>query len=294
MPSVLITGGNGRTARHLIEVLLNHPHCPDLRVLVRTGGVEPLKQAFPLLTQPPHAIVLADYMDERTLTPAFRNVSIVIHNGPSVHQQEAAMATAVVDAAKHAGVRHFILCSVLHPIRTKLVTHKLKLQVEEYLIESRMNYTILQPTHYMQNVSLSHVLRTGKLPLGYADAVVQGFLDLRDFSLVLRNIILDPKRHNLATYELVSENLSYTEVAAILQETMRRNVECDVIPLKRYIEMMKEGKVIQSEYAEDAMERIMLYHNRWGLTGNSNVLRWLLGREPRSWRQYASDMLREA
>lgn len=115
----------------------------------------------------------------------------------------------------------------------------------------------------MQNVSLSHVLRTGKLPLGYAHSVVQGFLDLRDFSLVLRNIILDPEQHNMASYELVSENMSYTEVAYILQETMRRDVVCDVIPLKRYIEMMKEGNVIQSEYAEDAMERIMIYHNRW-------------------------------
>jgi hypothetical protein len=115
----------------------------------------------------------------------------------------------------------------------------------------------------MQNVTLSHVLRTGKLPLGYSHSVVQGFIDLRDFCHVLRNIILDPRPHNLATYELLSENMSYTEVAKILQELMRRDVQCEVIPLKRYIEMMKGSKVIQSEYAEDAMEGIMVYHDRW-------------------------------
>jgi len=38
------------------------------------------------------------------------------------------MGTAVIDAAKKAGVGHFILCSVLHPMRTKLITHELKLQ----------------------------------------------------------------------------------------------------------------------------------------------------------------------
>jgi uncharacterized protein YbjT (DUF2867 family) len=86
---LLITGGNGRTARHLIEHLLTHSNCPTLRVLVRSGGVEPLRQAFPLLSQVPHTIVLAEYMDEMTLTHAFQNVTIVIHNGPSVHQQEA-------------------------------------------------------------------------------------------------------------------------------------------------------------------------------------------------------------
>ncbi|KIJ54053.1 hypothetical protein M422DRAFT_42320 [Sphaerobolus stellatus SS14] len=302
MSCVLITGGNGRTARLLIETLLNHPNCPNLRVLVRPGGYDALKQSFPLLTSSPHEIVLADYMDEPTLAPAFKDVSLVVHNGPSIHQNEAAMAIGVIEAAKSAGVGHFILCSVLHPMRSKLVTHKLKLQVEEYLVESRMNYTILQvwivsypftpltasplqPTNYMQNVSLGHVMRTGKIPLGYSDDVEQGFLDLRDLCLVLRQIIMDPVRHNRATYELVGENKTYKEVAAILQDVMGRDVQCEVIPVQRYIAMLKEGRIIQSEYAEDAMERIIVYHNRWGLTGNSNVLRWLLDREPNTWRQ---------
>lgn len=115
----------------------------------------------------------------------------------------------------------------------------------------------------MQNVSLEHVMRTGKLPLGYSESVQQGFVDLRDFCLVLRSIILDPPRHNFATYELVSENLSYTNVAKILKDVMHRDVECEVIPIPKYIAMLKEGRVIQSEYAEEAMERMMLYHNRW-------------------------------
>lgn len=115
----------------------------------------------------------------------------------------------------------------------------------------------------MQNVSLGHVMRTGKIPLGYSPSVQQGFVDLRDLCFVLRDIILDPQRHNLATYELVGENLTYTKVAKVLQDVMHRNVECELIPVASYIAMLKEGRVIQSEYAEDAMERIIIYHNRW-------------------------------
>lgn len=88
-PTVLITGGNGRTARQLIDTFLNYPNSPNLRVLVRPQGVEILKKAFPLLSSPPHSIVDADYMDEATLIPAFKGVSIVMHNGPSIHQNEA-------------------------------------------------------------------------------------------------------------------------------------------------------------------------------------------------------------
>lgn len=71
------------------------------------------------------------------------------------------MAISVIEAAKKAGVNFFILCSVLHPMRSKLITHKLKLmyafryitcemrglgclRIEEYLVESRINYCILQ------------------------------------------------------------------------------------------------------------------------------------------------------
>lgn len=57
--------------------------------------------------------------------------------------------------------------------------------------------------------------------------------------------------------------------------------------------MLKEGNAVQSEYAEDAMERIIVLSIR-GLTGNSNVLRWLLGHEPRDWRRYAIDMFNDS
>lgn len=163
----------------------------------------------------------------------------------------------------------------------------------------------------MQNVSLGHLLRTGKIPLGFSEMIEQGFVDLRDFALVIRQIVLDPMRHNRATYEIVGENRTYLEVALILQEALGREVQCEHIPADKYIAMLKEGEAVQSEYAEDVMERIIVYHNRWywyifiqtldryaytfsrGLTGNSNVLRWLLGREPRDWRRYVMDMFND-
>ena len=72
-----------------LEALLNRPQCPEIRVLVRPGGYEPLKHSFPLLSSPPHGIIGADYMDEVALAPAFKDVFVVVHNGPSIHQNEA-------------------------------------------------------------------------------------------------------------------------------------------------------------------------------------------------------------
>lgn len=288
--TVVIVGGNSRAARQLVDTFLSRPDCPSLRVLVSPQGVEALEEAFPLLTSPPHFIRSANLMDKETLSLVFPSSSVVVYNSPSINQNEVVMAISTIEAAKKAGVRFFIFCSILHPMRSKLVTHTNKLKIEEYLVESRINYCILQPTHFMQNVSLGHVLRTGKIPLGFSEMIEHGFVDLRDFASVLRQIILHPMRHNRATYEIVGENCTYLEVALVLQEALGQEVQCEQIPADRYIAMLKEGNVIQSEYAEDAMERIIVYHNRWGLTGNSNILRWLLGHEPRDWRKYVTEM----
>jgi hypothetical protein len=48
-----------------------------------------------------------------------------------------------------------------------------------------------------------------------------------------------------------------------------------------------------SEYEEDAMARLVFYYNRWGLTGNKNILRCMLGREPMSVEDYIVRSLNE-
>ncbi len=64
-----------------------------------------------------------------------------------------------------------------------------------------------------------------------------------------------------------------------------KNIKCEIIPL----EAIKNESFIPkniSEYAENAFIRLFFYYNRWGLTGNKNILRFLLGREPTSVEDY--------
>jgi len=197
------------------------------------------------------------------------------------------MGIAVIDAARESSSNpHFVFCSVLQPLRIKLLNHKAKLTIEEYLIESKLNYTILQPTTYMQNVSLPSVVETGLVPLGYSPSVIQGFLDLRDLAEVVRKVILSPENHVFASYELLGQNLPYSSVAEIIGKELGRQVKCEAWPMKDFAARTRSAVAAQGEYAQDASERMILYYDRWGLTGNSNVLRWLLERQPTSWNQY--------
>lgn len=75
---------------------------------------------------PSSAFVVGDYLEQSTLASAFKGVDIVFYNGPAFHQQETAMGIAAIDAAKAAGVKHFVFCSVLFPFLDDLLGHKVK------------------------------------------------------------------------------------------------------------------------------------------------------------------------
>ncbi|KIJ23651.1 hypothetical protein M422DRAFT_29076 [Sphaerobolus stellatus SS14] len=138
----------------------------------------------------------------------------------------------------------------------------------------------------MQNVDLSSALRTGKVQLGFSSTVPHGFVDLVDLTSIAMKIMNDPAAHNLARYEFVSENVSYDEITRMISDLSGRQVKCDVIPAKDFLSMMNAGGEIKNEFAEDAILRMMVYYDRWGLIGNPNVLKWLLGRQPTTWEAY--------
>jgi uncharacterized protein YbjT (DUF2867 family) len=85
------------------------------------------------------------------------------------------MGLSVITASVAEGstVKRFIFSSAIHPLRVKMVNHQSKLQVEERLIESGLDYVILRPTHLMQNIHLANALKAGKLPVPYATGVNQ-------------------------------------------------------------------------------------------------------------------------
>jgi uncharacterized protein YbjT (DUF2867 family) len=193
----------------------------------------------------------------------------------------------VIQAAEKAGVTHFIFSSVLHPIRSKLLNHDIKRLTEEYLIESSLNWTILQPTHFMQNTATAEAAKNGFLPMTYNPDNEMGFVDLRDLGEVVQSILKEPDKHYRARYELVGENVSYTEYARMISEVSGKTVEIKKVSAAEVAKRLGGG----DRDFEDRFARMLFYYDRWGLVGNSNILRWLLGHEPRTLAAYIADSL---
>lgn len=127
MPTIPVTYAAGRTSGFVLRALLDAgPIAPsDLRFLVRSH--EAVKKVQARHRQLPDSVfAIGDYLEAITLPPALVGVDIVFHNAPSFHALESATGIALIDAAKEAGVKHFVYCSVLFSVLTKLLNRKAK------------------------------------------------------------------------------------------------------------------------------------------------------------------------
>lgn len=280
---ILITAAAGRTSGYVLKELLasKSVKAEDLRLLVRSeASIKKVQSRHKQL--PRSSFVIADFLEKSTLGPAVEDVDIVFHNAPAFSPLESAMGIALIDAAKEAGVKHFVYCSVLFPVLRKLLNHDVKRVVEEYLIESGMDYTILEPTSFMQNMDVKGAIEGRTLMCAYSPQTLQGFLDLEDLAQVARTVLLDPTPHNRARYELVGENMSLEDVAKTIERVAGvPSVSCQLIPRG---ELLK--RAAGSEYFTDALYRMLFYYDKRGIPGNNNTVRWLLGREPTSWESF--------
>ena len=102
--------------------------------------------------------VEGDLKDKVSLQRALHDVSSVIstvsstlsrQEGDSIETVDDEGQTNLIDAAKAAGVDHFSYISVC-PMPGEFLLQTVKFKIEKLLAESGMNYTILQPTCFME------------------------------------------------------------------------------------------------------------------------------------------------
>jgi len=229
-------------------------------------------------------------LDIEALEEGMQQAATVIHVAPALQDKEVAMGQFAIDAARRAGVGHFIYISVIHPQIDYLMNHRAKLAVEDYLIGSGLPFTILRPMHYFQNVDIAAAVETGRMQFTYSVERPLGFVDMADVGEVAARVATE-EGHHYATYDLCGvEHLTGIEMSMALGRLAGREILPVRIPLDRLVEMlapMLASDGVSVDWTASAIERLFLYYDRFGLNGNANVLRWLLGREPGRFLDYA-------
>jgi uncharacterized protein YbjT (DUF2867 family) len=300
--TLLITAAGGKQARGLLKHVA--PKWKHLRLNVLSDASKERLQK-----QYPHAEVFTrDISDPNACKQLFEGVSACYMVTPGFHPHEAECGYNMIDAALHnisAGgpFKHMLHSSVLHPILRALTNHDCKRMVEEYLVESGLPYTIIQPTHIMETVSVPSLIRQDEpvLPRFWNPETRFSFVTARDIGEAAANILIQRERHFYATYQLVSTSapLSYTKAGEIISEEIGKQVKYDWRSVEDGIETMigavTSGRPESASWiSKQGLGRMLLHYNDRGLIGNSNMLEMLLGRKPTGYREWVKLEVEEA
>jgi len=276
---IVITGAGGKTGRAVVRALakLGEP----VRALIRRPEQsEPLRALGALET------VVGDLSDSASLAAVMEGAGACYHICPNVHPDEIAIGAGVIEAATLAGTERMIFHSVLHPQTRAMPHHWAKLQVEEKLFESNLDFVILQPCAYMQNIEAQweSISESGIYSVPYGLSTRISIVDLEDVAQIAALALTEPD-HAGATYEICGpEALSQIEVAEILSVRIGRPVEPVVEPIEKWIERARGAGL--AETAVSTLSQMFRYYDLHGFWGSPRAAETLLQRPPASFEQY--------
>lgn len=192
--------------------------------------------------------------------------------------------------------KHFILSTTLWPQLRKLPHHVAKSSVEEYLIESGVPFTIMQPSVLFDNLPAKLLAQNPEpvMPVFFNADTPISFAALHDVGEVSAKVILEGKKHFYAEYQITSTfPMTNRELAAELGRQLGKTVKVQQLPFEQAVKLLL-GDTYGPEphfVTKDTAERMILHVNSHPSAANPGVTKWLLGRETLSCADWLSKQL---
>lgn len=276
---ILVTAANGNQGKLLIPRLLAAG--AEVRACVRSE-----ESARALREVGVAEVFVGDLSEPGLLRRAMTGVEAVYHVGPTLHPNEREIGFAAVDAARSVGVKHFVMSSVLHAITTDLVQHEIKRDIEEHLLSSGLEFTVLQPANYMLPHRLKPAFEQGIFRLSWSLDRLQSMVALDDVAEVVAGVLTNLERHAGATYELVAPGrYSAHDLGLIIAGVTGKEISVEEISCDTFLNQVL-GNPDKFPYQAKAMRAITARYSSHDFVGNPNVLTWLLGSPPTTFAQF--------
>lgn len=281
-PTVLVVGATGRVARWVVSAL--SARGAAVRALVRNE-----EGARIALGNGAAEAVVGDLRDPKSLVRAAAGAEGVFHIGPAFQPDEAKMGCNMVAAAARAGARKFVFSSVIQPTHATLANHASKVAVETALFESDLEYTLLHPANFFQNLDAAWpaIAKNGVFAESYPMSTRIARVDYRDVAEVAA-LALTSGRLAFGSFELCAPGrFNRLEIARMASEALGRPVSAE--------QWSFDDWVARSNPPYDKRQRLLLskvhaHYAAHGLGGNPLTLQAILGREPRTLNQYIQEL----
>ena len=220
---ILITGASGNAGGAVLHEVLKNGS--GVRAMVRS------KEDSAKVPQGATAVI-ADFADKQSLSRALEGVDAAYLVCSPVREL-VELESNMIDACREAGVKHMVLNSALGAGDFAKSFPSWHRKVEDKLKGSGIDFTILRPNGFMQNLIAyfaPSIRSEGAFYQSTGSAKVS-HIDVRDIAVAAAKILSSPAHHSRKIYELSGpEALSYAEIAEKISKATGRKVQYVDIP----------------------------------------------------------------
>ena len=209
---------------------------------------------------------------------------MVLVTAPVVQQE-----LNVIDSAVRAGVEHVVKITTKASADSPITRRRNQAEIENALIASGLDYTLLRNNAYMQNFLMMApgIVKANSFSIATGDGRI-GHVDVRDVAAVAAEIAASPSAHAGKTYWPTGpEVLSGTEVAAVLSKVLGRTITFHPITFEEQKQAMIDVGLPEA-VADDNARAVALMAD-----GDCDYLTddvpSILGRAARSFEQFATE-----
>ncbi|MDF5722633.1 MAG: NmrA/HSCARG family protein [Rhizonema sp. PD37] len=230
---ILVTGATGNQGGAVARHLLQNGNF-KVRAFVRDQN----KPAAQALKQAGSELIEGNFSDRTSLEYALQGVSGVfsVQSFQDGLDAEIRDGKAIADAAKAAGIQHFIYSSVGSAERKTGVPHfDSKFQVEEYIRSINLPYTILRPVFFFYNYNaMRPMIEKGMLSQPLSPETKLQQLSEEDYGKMVTSVFERPADFLNREEEVASVDMTMTEIAAAFSRVLGKTVNYQQIPFEAF------------------------------------------------------------
>ena len=232
---ILVTGATGQQGGAVARHLLKQPGF-GVRALTRDSA-KPAARALAQAGAEPFQGNLDDPASIRRALEGTWGAFSVQNFMETGYEGEIRQGKALADAAKAAGVQHFVYTSVVSADKKTGLPHfESKWQIEQHVARSGLSYTILRPAFFMQNWYnyMREQILNGTLPLPLDPQTRLQQISIEDIGAIAAKAFQEPTRWSRRTIELAGEELTMQQVVETLSRVLGRTVKYVQVPWDQF------------------------------------------------------------
>ncbi|MGE5499430.1 MAG: NmrA/HSCARG family protein [Syntrophothermus sp.] len=246
---IFVTGATGQqgsaVVRHLVRSGFN------VRALTRSSGSKKTQSIMGKGVEMVEGDLFRPETFEKNLSGAYGLFSVQ-NFWEHGFQGEITQGKLLVDLAKKAGIKHFVYSSVASANKNTGLSHfDSKFNIENYIRQSGIEYTIFRPVFFMENFLAQHnQILEGRLVNALSENTPLQMIAVSDIGEFVAQAFLHPDIFRHKEIDIAGDSKTMPEVAQLLSEATDVRVNYVKLDMAEYRNIMGDEYANMAEWFE--------------------------------------------